>query len=111
MFVAHTSLTDHCSIVISISNLVFNRNNLCENNLLLNLEKTYILPHYIVNSNQPNKTNICIHEDDCLNQNICTCQIFVKIVKYCKYLGIKMCHNLKWNDHIKCLTNKLRKLM
>jgi len=26
-FVAHTSLTDHYSIVISISNLVFNRNN------------------------------------------------------------------------------------
>jgi len=22
-----------------------------------------------------------------------------------------MCHNLKWNDHIKCLTNKLRKCM
>ena len=39
-----------------------------------------LLPHYIVNSNQPNKTNLCIHENDCLNQNICTCQTFVKIV-------------------------------
>jgi len=30
---------------------------------------TYILPHYIVNSNQPNKTNLCIHKNDCSNQN------------------------------------------
>ncbi|KAE9537333.1 hypothetical protein AGLY_006356 [Aphis glycines] len=85
--------------------------SLCENNLFLNLEKTYTLPHYIVNSNQPNKTNLCIHENDCLNQNMCTCQTFVKVVKNCKYLGIVMCHYLKWKDHIKYITNKLRKLM
>jgi len=53
-----------------------------------------------------------IHENVYLNRNIlCTCQTFVKIVKNCKYLGIEMCHNLKWNDHIKFVTNKLRKIM
>ncbi|KAF0713712.1 neuroblastoma-amplified sequence-like, partial [Aphis craccivora] len=53
--------------------------------------------------------------NDCLNQNICKCQTFVNIVKICKYLGrylpIEMCHNLKWNAHIKYITNKLRRLM
>jgi len=34
---------------------------LCENNIFLNLENTYTLPHYIVNLNQLNKTNLCIH--------------------------------------------------
>lgn len=42
----------------------------CENNLFLNLEKTYILPFYILNLNQPNRTNLCIHENECLNQNM-----------------------------------------
>ncbi|KAF0706621.1 neuroblastoma-amplified sequence-like [Aphis craccivora] len=79
--------------------------------LFLYLEKTYILSHYIVNLNQPNKTNLCIHENGCLNKNCCTCQTFVKIVKNCKYLVIEMCHNLKWKDHIQYITNKLRKLM
>ncbi|KAF0764747.1 hypothetical protein FWK35_00004685 [Aphis craccivora] len=61
------------------------QNWLYEHNVFLNLEKTYILPYYIVNLNQPNKTNLCIHENGCLNQNICTGQTFVKIVKNCKY--------------------------
>jgi len=79
--------------------------------LTLKNQHISILPHNVVNSNRPNKTNLWIHENGCLNQNIRTCQTFVKIVKNCKYLVIEMCHNLKWNDHIKHITNKLRKLM
>jgi len=34
-----------------------------------------------------------------------------KNIKKYKYLGIEMCYNLKWNDHIKSVRNKLRKIM
>jgi len=75
---------------------------LCENNLFLNLEKFYTLPHYKVNSNQPNKTNLYyINENLSFDQKLSTSRKCMNRVKNCKYLGIKMCHNLKWNVHIK----------
>jgi len=65
--------------------------------------------NYTVNSNQTNKTSICIHEDVCLNQNKCACQTSIKKVKNCKYLRIEMCNILKQYDHIIPVTKKLRK--
>lgn len=50
-------------------------------------------------------TRLNIHDNECLNQNSCNCKTPIEIVKNCKYIVILMCHNLKWNDHIKLVTN------
>lgn len=68
--------------------------------LTLNVEKTNYIAFSLTNANRPDFTNIQISNNSCINE-----------VEHTKYLGIVVDRFLKWNMHIDCLTNKIRKLI
>lgn len=69
------------------------------NLLSLNILKTKFMTFSIYNSSQPN-----INEIHLGNDNIITA------VDVIKYLGVHIDKNLKWQDHVLYITNKIRRL-
>jgi len=81
-----------------------------KNNLFLNLDKSAILLHSLSECTLPTLNELKIHECKTLLLNHCQCKS-VSIVKNYKYLGIEMCHDMKWKNQIINTTNKLRKMI
>lgn len=83
-----------------------------ENKLFLNESKSVVLCfHNNVKTAPP--TNLCIKfhkHTSCLNSNDsnCLCHQLAR-VKNIKYLGVIIDDKVKWADHIKLVTNKIRK--
>lgn len=86
------------------------------NIILLNCNKSIILINSLSEEDITSHTLIhdrTFHETNCTTidyNNYCDCNS-VSIVKNCRYLGIEMCSNTKWINHIKSIPNKLRKIL
>lgn len=80
-------------------------NWLSDNSLFLNLNKSTILLHSLSEQTLLAIHNIKIHESNCISMKSCVCNS-VSIVKNCKYLGIKMCSDMKWKNQITSVTNE-----
>jgi len=84
---------------------------LTENNLFLNLEKTCLVPHALIDNRLPTETKIKIHNDTCTQlENNCSCES-INIEYNFKYLGIEISSNMRWKTQIEQLRKKLRKMM
>lgn len=79
-------------------------------NLLLNLDKTKILPLCITNISLPQQHQLVIHSRECNNPPICHCNS-AQIVSKWTYLGVVMDHHLRWEDHIANIVNRLRRFV
>jgi len=86
------------------------KNWLTKNNLFLNLEKTCVVPHALIDSMLPTETKIKVHNIHCVQINNCLCES-INIGYNFKYLGIEISSNMRWMNHIDLLTKKLRKMM
>lgn len=82
-----------------------------QNRLSLNANKTKYLTFSITNKTQPslNTFNIYAHSLSCQNPT-CSCPILER-VPYIKYLGVQIDKNLNFEQHIKTITNRVRKLI
>jgi hypothetical protein len=85
-----------------------NNNYLGANSLFLNFEKSAIILHTLSERSLPNLTNIKIHDDNCQNTGLCNCKS-VNVLKNFKYLGLEMCHDMKWKNQISLVCSKLKK--
>jgi len=72
---------------------------LVNNNLFLNIEKTCIVPHALVENTLPTESKIKFHNNNCLQLNNCSCESMA-ITNNSKYLGIEIGSNMKWKDQI-----------
>lgn len=81
-----------------------------DNNFLsLNYKKSKFIPFSIDKRTTPDITSIKIHESTCKNYLTCNCGISVLRTNCIRYLGVEIDNNLKWNNHIHNLSNRLRK--
>lgn len=69
--------------------------------LTLNSDKTLYIAFSMNDANRPSFTSIKMNETD----------ITIAETNTIKYLGIRIDKNLKWNNHIQDLTNKIRSLI
>lgn len=79
-------------------------------NLLLNIDKTKILPLCILKDKLPEQHQLVIHTVDCNQLNNCRC-FSAQIVPKWTYLGVAMDQHLRWEDHIANIVCRLRKLI
>jgi hypothetical protein len=70
----------------------------CANKLSLNTDKTFYMLFGNINKSQPNLT---------LNLNING--VLLNKVSYCKYLGVVLDEELKWDKHVEYIYNKITK--
>lgn len=77
-------------------------------NLFLNMEKTKIVPFCMDRRNYPTEKNVRVHESGCsqVDEN-CTCGQ-IEITRTCKYLGVEIDANLRWEEHIVGMVKRLR---
>lgn len=82
------------------------------NNLFLNFEKTAVVLNSWNINTLSSKTKIILHDKTCDNKKKknCKCKI-INIVKNTKYLGLEMCSNMKWKEHILSVAKKIRKMI
>lgn len=92
-------------------NLMIVNSWLSQNLLSLNLTKTSLIPFTIRNNTQPpSNYKICIHSNNCTQNNNCRCLPITQVPSI-KYLGVHIDCNLNWHHHIDALTTRVRRLI
>lgn len=82
-----------------------------DNNILtLNMSKTKYVTFSINQNQQPLNLNIRAHRCDRIKDTYCDCSL-LENANSIKYLGITVDQNLNWKQHIKNLSNRIRKLI
>lgn len=76
------------------------------NDLKLNINKTKYMNFSLTQNNNVD-LNLKFHDHNCVNFN-CNCPKLEKVDSI-KYLGIYVDQNLKWNNHVNFIVNKLRR--
>jgi len=74
----------------------------------LNYDKTAIILHSRKENTLSSSKFVTQHGKSCDKNNMCSCQK-TQIVKKIKYLGIKMCPDMKWKEQIPIVSNKVKK--
>lgn len=83
---------------------------LSRNLLTLNLAKTKVVAFSTRPSTQPPTGHIIIKAHTCSSTCDCECQTLSR-VSHVRYLGVELDQCLKWNEHLKSLTSRTRKLI
>ena len=85
------------------------KNWLNKNYLSLNVNKTVFITYGSYLDSVPQNITLKVHTNSC-SDNKCDCPC-VNRVTVAKYLGVYIDYNLKWREHIRYITNKVRYLI
>jgi len=78
--------------------------------LSLNLEKTHFLTFSICARTLPDFQELKMHKTHC-NFRACNCSKSIKRKSSLRYLGVIFDENVNWKEHVKYVTNKIRKVI
>ena len=79
--------------------------------LSLNIEKTKFVSFSLSNCTLPGFQFIKLHNNNCKLELECACDKFIERKSCIKYLGVYIDEQLSWKEHIKYVTNKIRKVI
>lgn len=81
-----------------------------QNRLTLNENKTLYIPFSLKNVDRLNLPRLKIHTLECLQKTgSCSCHPSINSQRNCKYLGVYIDSNLKYDSHIDYIVKKVRK--
>ena len=80
--------------------------------LSLNIHKTKFVAFSLSPRSSPAFQSLIMHDTHCQPGNkTCNCTRTVDRQHSIKYLGVILDENLNWKEHVRCVTNKIRKLI